>query len=249
MDLEKRCLHRALPPADERRSDGRRPSGNPEHLGPLRDVSPELGAEEGADRTRGRAGRRREDSPSARNGFPVRDQPLLSARPLSEPEKALERLQAESAIHRVHIAGLGGERYVHDRDVRLLESFDSDAWQPRMSLLAPFDNLLGVREWTSRLFGFDYVHENFLPKDKRKFGTYVLPILWGDRFIGRIDPQMDRRHEKLLINSVHAEPGAPAGKEVSSKIGERIDDLAEFLGAKEVVYTARVPKAWKYSLR
>ena len=164
-------------------------------------------------------------------------------------KKVLERLQAESTIHRVHIAGLGGERYVHDRDVRLLESFDSDAWQPRMSLLAPFDNLLGVQEWTSRLFGFDYVHENFLPKDKRKFGTYVLPILWGDRFIGRIDPQMDRRHEKLLINSVHAEPGAPAGKEVSSKIGERIDDLAEFLGAKEVVYTARVPKAWKYSLR
>jgi len=113
-------------------------------------------------------------------------------------KKVLERLQAESTIHRVHIAGLGGERYVHDRDVRLLESFDSDAWQPRMSLLAPFDNLLGVQEWTSRLFGFDYVHENFLPKDKRKFGTY---------------------------------------------------DLAEFLGAKEVVYTARVPKAWKHSLR
>ena len=118
-----------------------------------------------------------------------------------------------------------------------------------MSLLAPFDNLLGVREWTARLFGFDYVHEIFLPKNKRKFGTNVPPILWGDRFIGRVDPQMDRKNEKLLINSVHAEPGAPTGKEVSSKIAERIDDLAEFLGAKEVDYTARVPKAWRNSLR
>jgi len=164
-------------------------------------------------------------------------------------KEALERLQENSTIHRIHVTGLGGERYFHDRDVRLMESMNSSAWQPRMSLLAPFDNLLGVREGTNRLFGFDYVHENFLPKNKRKFGTYVLPILWGDRFIGRVDPKMDRENEKLLINSVHAEPGAPSDTEVSLKIGETIEHLAEFLGAKEVVYTAQVPKAWKSSLR
>jgi len=162
---------------------------------------------------------------------------------------ALKRLQEESTIHRVHITGISGERYVHDRDIPLLESMKSDAWQPRMSLLAPFDNMLAVQEWTSRLFGFDYVHENFLPKNKRKFGTHVLPILWGERFIGRVDPRMDRPNEKLRINSIHAEPGAPGGKEVASKIGETIDHLAEFLGAKEVAYTARVPKAWRNSLR
>jgi len=164
-------------------------------------------------------------------------------------KKVLERLQEESTIHRVHITGISGERYVHDRDIRLLESMKSEAWQPRMSLLAPFDNMLAVREGTSRLFGFDYVHENFLPKDKRKFGTYVLPILWGDRFIGRVDPQMDRKNERLRINSVHAERGAPGGSEVSSKIGETIEHLAEFLGAKEVEYTPRVPRAWRNSLR
>jgi uncharacterized protein YcaQ len=166
-------------------------------------------------------------------------------------KKALANLQQESAIHRVDVTGLvgKGERYVHDRDLRLLESMNSDAWEPRMSLLAPFDNLLCNRTATNRIFGFDYMHENFLPKGKRTFGTYVLPILWGDTFIGRVDPQMDRTNEKLLINSVHAEPGAPGGKEVSSKIGETIEHLAEFLGAKEVVYTARVPKAWKNFLR
>ena len=118
-----------------------------------------------------------------------------------------------------------------------------------MSLLAPFDNLLAVREGTSRLFGFDYVHENFLPKNKRKFGTYVLPILWGDRFIGRVDPKMDRENETLVINSIHAEPGAPRDKEVALKIRETIENLAEFLGAKEVEYTASVPKPWRNSLR
>jgi len=52
-----------------------------------------------------------------------------------------------------------------------------------------------------------------------------------------------------VINSVHAERGAPADREVASKIGETIERLAEFLGAKEVVYTARVPTAWRNSLR
>jgi len=125
----------------------------------------------------------------------------------------------------------------------------SDAWQPRMSLLAPFDNLISGKDRVNRMFGFDYVHENYLPPNKRKFGSYVLPILWGDRFIGRVDPRMDRENERLLINSVHAEPGAPGGKEVSLEIRETIGHLAEFLGAKEVVYTARVPKAWRNSLR
>ncbi len=164
-------------------------------------------------------------------------------------KKALERLQEESTVHRVQVTGLGGERYIHDRDVQLLESMNSRVWQPRMSLLAPFDNLLAVREGTSRLFGFDYVHENFLPKNKRKFGTYVLPILWGDRFIGRVDPKMDRENERLVVNSIHAEPGAPKDKEVALKIRGTIENLAEFLGAKEVEYTARVPRHWRNSLR
>ena len=77
----------------------------------------------------------------------------------------------------------------------------------------------------------------------------MLPILWGDRFIGHVDPKMDRENGKLLINSVRAEPGAPADRQVALKIQERIEDLADFLGAKVVEYAARVPKAWRSSLR
>jgi uncharacterized protein YcaQ len=166
-------------------------------------------------------------------------------------KKNLERLQEESTIHRVHITGLDGkdERYIHDKDIQLLESINSDAWQPRTSLLAPFDNLICLRSRTNKIFGFDYLHENFLPKSKRKFGTFVHPILYGDKLIGRADLLMDKKNEKLLVNSVHAERGATGDKEVSSKIRQTIQQLAGFLGAKEVVYTARVPAAWKNSLR
>jgi len=135
------------------------------------------------------------------------------------------------------------ERYIHDKDIELLESMNSDAWQPRMCLLAPFDNLIVGRDRTNRLFGFDYVHEQFLPVEKRKFGTWVLPILRGERLIGRADMLMDRKSEKLLVDSIHAEPGALGEKEVASKIARTMQQFAEFLGAREVVYTARVPEA------
>ena len=163
--------------------------------------------------------------------------------------KTLDRLQEESVISRVQVAGLEDERYVHNQDVQLLESMDSDAWEPRMSLLSPFDNLICDRARTKRVFDFDYVSEIYVPQSKRKFGYYVLPILSGDRFIGRVDPRLDRSHEKLLINSVHAERGAPMDREASSRIAETIEQLAEFLGAREVEYAARVPAAWRSSLR
>jgi len=165
-------------------------------------------------------------------------------------KKTLGQLQDASAIHRVHVADLGGrdERYVHDQDVPLLESMSSDGWQPRMTLLAPFDTLINSTGRTDRLFGFHYIHENFLPSNKRKFGTFVHPILWGDRLIGRVDLLLDKKNEKLLVKSVHAERGAPGDKDVSSKIGETIEAFAGFLRAKEVVYPARVPTAWKNSL-
>ncbi len=165
--------------------------------------------------------------------------------------RALESLEEDSTIHRVRVAEFQGrdERYIHEMDVRLLESVNGDDWQPRISLLPPFDNLICGRGRTNTVFGFDYSHEMFLPQNKRKFGYYVLPILWGDRFIGRVDPRMDRLNEKLLINSVHTEPGAPTDKMVSAEISETIDRLAKFLGANEVVYKKRVPAAWKNSLR
>jgi uncharacterized protein YcaQ len=165
-------------------------------------------------------------------------------------KKALESLEEDSTIHRVRVAGVQEKdaRYVHDQDLELLESMRDDAFQPRVSLLSPFDNLLCVRGWTKRIFDFDYHLEMFFPQNKRKFGYYVLPILWGDRLIGRIDPLMERSKERLLINSVHAEPTAPGDKAVASKIGDAIRRLAEFLGAREVVYSSRVPPAWRSSL-
>jgi uncharacterized protein len=165
-------------------------------------------------------------------------------------KQALEKLAKEGRTLPVKAEGLADkdQRYVHESDVRLLESMGTDDWEPRVSLVPPFDNMLSGGRLKS-MFGFEYAREQFLPKEKRKFGTYVLPIIWGDRFIGRVDPAIDKRKETLMIYSVHAEPGAPREKEVASEIGETIERLAGFLGAKEVRYSAHVPGFWKSSLR
>jgi uncharacterized protein len=163
----------------------------------------------------------------------------------------LGRLQEDSTIHRVNVEGMGrrDERYIHEQDVPLLESMDTAAWQPRMSLLPPFDNMICSQGRTRKLFGFDYVREQFLPKEKRRFGTYVLPILWGENFIGRIDPRLDKARGELVINAVHAEPNAPVDRDVAADIGETIARLGTFLGASRVTYTSHVPELWKSALR
>ena len=164
---------------------------------------------------------------------------------------ALSRLEKDGKIRRVAVEGglRSDERYVLDRDVALLESIDAGPWEPRVSLLPPFDNMLSSTGRLDRLFGFHYVREQFLPAKKRRYGTYVLPILWGERFIGRIDPRLDRAKGELVINAVHAEPGAPDGPEVADAVAAEIARLGEFVGARRVRYTARVPSGWKGALR
>ncbi len=111
----------------------------------------------------------------------------------SDLPAVLRDLEAEGLIHRVEMDAEGkqwnGPWYVHAGDLPLLESLaDGDgAWQPRTTLLSPFDNLIADRARTETLFDFDFRIEIYVPKEQRKYGYYVLSILHGDRLIGRIE--------------------------------------------------------------
>jgi hypothetical protein len=99
----------------------------------------------------------------------------------------------------------------------------------RTTFLSPFDRLIHDRDRTEALFGFRYRLEMYVPKAKREYGYYVLPILRGDRLTGRIEPVFDRKTGVLRVNGVWWEPGA---KPVSLR--QPLRDLGRFLGAQEI---------------
>ena len=160
--------------------------------------------------------------------------------------ETLARLEEKEAIRRVSIEGSVRRetRYIHRDDLPLLPSLETDDFPPRLSLLPPFDNVVSHPERTRRIFGFEYVREQFLPPERRRYGRYVLSILWGDRMVGRIDPRMDRARGTLDVGSVHAEPGAPRDREFRDALRGGIERLARFVGAERVHIGSRVPPAW-----
>ncbi len=167
----------------------------------------------------------------------------------------LAKLESEGRIVQVQI-GDGrrepagpGPWYIHADDLPQLDRLAAGDWKPRTTLLSPFDNLICDRKRTEQLFHYSYRLEIYVPPAKRKYGFYVLPILHGDRLIGRIDPEMDRAHGRLTINAVYAEPDAPATREAARAIAAAIRELAQFLGATDIVYGRRVPSIWKRDLR
>jgi uncharacterized protein YcaQ len=99
----------------------------------------------------------------------------------------------------------------------------------RTTFLSPFDRLIHDRDRAEVLFGFRYRLEMYVPKAKREYGYYVLPILRGDRLVGRIEPVFDRKTAVLRVNSVHWEPGAKA-----VSLDRPLRSLARFVGAGSI---------------
>jgi len=99
----------------------------------------------------------------------------------------------------------------------------------RVTFLSPFDRLVHDRDRAEALWGFRYRLEMYVPKAKREYGYYVLPILRGDRIVGRIEPVLDRRTRALHVNGVWWEQGV---RPVS--LVRLLRSLARFVGAERV---------------
>jgi uncharacterized protein len=169
---------------------------------------------------------------------------------LSDVVKSLER---DGQFERVQIAEMGDEAwpgvwYIHHDTLPLLERIEAGGWQQTTRLLSPFDNLICDRARTELLFDFRFRIEIYVPKAKRQYGYYVLPILHGDRLIGRIDPLMNRKTATLEINNVYAESDAPMDEATGRAVADSVEELAAFLGAKTITYGDNVPEGWRKAL-
>ena len=95
----------------------------------------------------------------------------------------------------------------------------------RVTLLSPFDRLIADRDRAEALFGFRYRLEMYVPPAKREYGYYVLPILAGDRVVGRAEPRFDRAAGTLELLGAWGD---------TSRLDEALDGLAAWLGARRV---------------
>jgi len=104
----------------------------------------------------------------------------------------------------------------------------------RTRLLCPFDPILRDRARALRRFGFDYRFEAFVPEPKRQYGYYVLPILEGDRLVGRLDAKTHRDRGVLEVKGLWWEPGIKATRSRKRGLADALDRLAAFVGAEDV---------------
>jgi uncharacterized protein len=105
----------------------------------------------------------------------------------------------------VDVEGMRGKRFVLAVELELLEAPPEPV--PSVALIAPFDSLLWDTALLASLFDFQYVWEGFFPPAKRRWGYYVLPIVFGDRFVGRIEPRIDRDRATVEVLDLWWEDG------------------------------------------
>ena len=170
---------------------------------------------------------------------------MYSAGSTAQRVARTERLVADGELLPVEVEGLKKARYIIAAEEPILESTaDPGALPPpSVAFLAPLDPLVWDRRMLRELWQFDYLWEVYVPEAKRRWGYYVLPMLYGDRFVGRIEPRLDRRTSTLNIVGVWLEAGfAPFDDpRFISALGEAIEAYRSFVGATRVTWPRTRP--------
>jgi uncharacterized protein YcaQ len=155
-------------------------------------------------------------------------------------EETLAAMQAGGEIEAIEIEGLEGLPHyaLAGTAADAANLAEADGNMDRVHLLSPFDNLIIDRARLLRLFGFDFAIECYLPAAKRRYGYFNLPILWGDRFAGRLDPKADRQARVLRVRGLTLEPACAGDERIFPPLAEELWQYAAFNGCDEVAVEA-----------
>ncbi len=99
---------------------------------------------------------------------------------------------------------------------------------PEVHIFSPFDNLIIQRNRMSRFFDFDYTLECYVPRAKRRYGYFVLPLMWGTEFVGRMDCKADRKKKILTLHTLSFEEGFNEWEEFLPVFAAKVADFAVF---------------------
>ena len=148
---------------------------------------------------------------------------------------AFQKLLADGEIFEASVKGIKEPLYIReDERAALEEALSGEEYQTRLEFIAPLDNLLWDRRLIEALFGFAYRWEIYTPQNKRKYGPYTLPFLYGDNFAGRVD--ITRRGRALVINRIWTENGKPLKSNIKSAFEECAKRFADFNDCERIEY-------------
>jgi len=156
-----------------------------------------------------------------------------------------ERLVAEGKLVAVQVEGRREVRHIPAEDEHFVDQAERELASgeppggvpPQVAFIAPLDPLVWDRRLLRDLFAFDYLWEVYVPEAKRRWGYYVLPVLYGDRFVGRIEPRIDRKAGVLRVLGLWWEKGiSPRGDgDLRRALDSALEAHRQFAGVKKVV--------------
>ena len=155
-----------------------------------------------------------------------------------EREQAFDALLHAGEILPVQVEGVRSPLYLLREDQPLMEAVLADAIdrKPRLEFLAPLDPMLWDRKLIEALWDYQYSWEIYTPAEKRKYGYYVLPMLYGDGFAGRIEAAADRKAGALTVRNVWYEDGVRQTKKLTSAIDGAVKRLAKLNDCGQITY-------------
>ena len=153
-------------------------------------------------------------------------------------KKIYQTLLDEKRIVEITIEGIDEKFYSSMEDIDSLEEIkENKKYKQRMEFLAPLDGFLWDRKMIAKLFNFLYTWEIYTPEVKRVYGYYVLPILFNDSLIGRIEMACLRKESTLLVKNIWFEVGVKYSSKTNKMLQDRIEKFALFHEMKKIEFT------------
>lgn len=155
----------------------------------------------------------------------------------------VRELVAAGDLIEIAVEGLEGDVfYARRQDYQEIRKTLQSTPNPGAAFIAPLDNLLWDRKSLKKLFDFSYMWEVYKPVKKREYGYYVLPVLFGDQFVGRFDPAFDKKTGQLTIQDWWWEEGVILDQDLANALRDCMKDFLAYLDASELAYSKSLLK-------
>lgn len=161
----------------------------------------------------------------------------------TERKSVIETLVEQGEVLAVGVEGHPETLYMRAADLPTLEQAQNGKTpRAQAAFIAPLDNLIWNRRLIGELFGFTYIWEVYKPKKDRQYGYYTMPVLYGDKFVARMDAKLDRKSNVLTLNGWWWEDNVKVSSAMQNAVKARFKKFMKYLNTEKVAAGDQVEK-------